>query len=110
VLKKINRISKRKEFEDLRKNGKMVVSCPFFGVVVEDKEDEMLKFGVIISKKISKRAVDRNKIRRRLMEVLGENLNRFKKGQKFLFLIKKEALNASVGDFKKEIDKLCSKK
>lgn len=88
----------------------MVMSCPFFGVVVENKDDELIKFGVIISKKISKKAVDRNKIKRRLMEVLGKNLDKFKKGKRVLFLIKKEALKASINDFEKEIERLCLKK
>ncbi len=58
----------------------------FFGVVMIDKTDEERKFGVVISKKISKLAVDRNKIKRRIMEVLGRNLNRFKKGERiFVF-------------------------
>jgi ribonuclease P protein component len=109
MLKKINRISKRKEFDDLRKNGGIIMSCPFFGVVIENKNDSLVKFGMVISKKISKKAVDRNKIKRRLMEVLNKNLSGFKKGQRILFLMKKEALKASVDNFEKEVGKLISK-
>ena len=85
-------------------------SCPLFGVVVENKKDDLVKFGVIISKKISKKAVDRNKIKRRLMEALGRRLDGFKKGQRILFLIKKKALGVKMDDFEKEIDRLCLKK
>ena len=75
----------------------------FFGVVVLDKKDNNLKFGTVISKKISKRAVDRNKIRRRLMEILGKNLYRFEKGKRILFLVKKELLGIKSEEIEKEI-------
>ena len=73
-----------------------------------DKKDEDLKFGIVTSKKISKKAVERNKIKRRLMEILGKNLNKFEKGKRFLFLNKKEVLKVNIVDLEKEIDKLIS--
>ena len=82
----------------------------FFGVVLMDKKDEDLKIGIITSKKISKKAVERNKIKRRVMEVLGKNLSRFNKGTRVLFLSKKEALKAKMSDFEQEIERLCLKK
>ena len=78
-------------------------------MVVLDKKDNELKFGTVISKKISKRAVDRNKIRRRLMEVLGKNLDIFKKGKRVLFLVKKELLGVKPEEIEKEIKRLMSK-
>ena len=82
---------------------------PFFGVVVENKNDDVVKFGVVISKKVSKRAVDRNKIKRRLMEVLGRRLDKFKVGLRVLFLVKKAAVEAKVIDLEKEVEKLILK-
>ena len=82
---------------------------PFFGVVVENKNDDLVKFGMVISKKVSKRAVDRNKIKRRLMEVLGKRLDKFKVGLRVLFLVKKAAVEVSVTDLEKEVDRLISK-
>ena len=81
----------------------------FFGVVVLNKSDNEIRFGVIISKKISKKAVDRNKIKRRLMEVLGKNLKSFGLGKRILFLVKKEILGVKPGEIEKEISKLISK-
>ena len=77
MLKKENRISKKSEFEEIKERGRFLGFSRLFGVVVLDKNDDELKFGVVVSKKISKRAVDRNKIKRRLMEVLGRNLKNF---------------------------------
>ena len=89
--------------------GVFVGFSKFFGVVVLDKKDDDLKFGTVISKKISKRAVDRNKIRRRLMEVLGKNLDMFERGKRILFLVKKELLGVKPEEIEKEIKRLMSK-
>ncbi len=106
MLKKINRISKRVEFEEIKKDGVFVGFSRFFGIVKLDKKDEELKFGVIISKKISKKAVERNKIRRRLMEVLGRNLSKFGLGKRILFLVKKEMLEIKPKEIEVELKKI----
>lgn len=106
MLKKINRISKRVEFEEIKKDGVFVGFSRFFGIVKLDKKDEKLKFGVIISKKISKKAVERNKIRRRLMEVLGRNLSKFGLGKRILFLVKKDMLGVKPDKIEEEINRI----
>ena len=106
MLKKRNRISKRSEFEEIRKDGIFCGFSRFFGVLVLDKKDKELKFGTIISKKISKKAVERNKVKRRLMEVLGKNIEKFDEGKRILFLVKKEVLNIKPEGIEKEIKKI----
>jgi ribonuclease P protein component len=105
VLKKINRISSKKEFLEIKNKGKLFGS-PIFGVLILKKEDEFKKFGFIISKKISKRAVDRNKIKRRMAEVLKNNLDKFSLGTRMIFLVKKEILNKKIEEIEKEIVKI----
>ncbi|MDD3002695.1 MAG: ribonuclease P protein component, partial [Candidatus Shapirobacteria bacterium] len=61
--------------------------------------------GFIVSKKISKRAVDRNKIRRILSEVVRENLERFENGTRIIFLMKKEILGKKYDEVEKEVEK-----
>jgi ribonuclease P protein component len=106
VLKKKNRLSKRSEFEEIRKDGNFLGFSRFFGILVLDKKDNELKFGTIISKKISKKAVERNKVKRRLMEVLGGNLEKFDGGKRVLFLAKKEVLDIKPEGIEKEIKKI----
>jgi len=103
VLKKKNRLSKRSELEEIKKEGDLLGFSRFFGVVVLDKKDKELKFGAIISKKISKKAVERNKIKRRLMEVLGGNIEKFDVGKRILFLAKREVLGIKPKEIEKEI-------
>lgn len=105
MLKKINRISKRKEFEEIKKEG-AVYQFPLFGLAVLKKEDKEKKFGFIISKKISKRAVDRNRIKRLLAESIKQNLGEIKEGFRGIFLVKKNILGRKFDEIKKEVDKI----
>lgn len=106
MLKKKNRLSKRSELEEIKKDGVFCGFSRFFGILMLDKKDKDLKFGTIISKKISKKAVERNKIKRRLMEVLGRNLEKFDEGKRILFLAKKEVLDIKPEGIEKELKKI----
>jgi ribonuclease P protein component len=107
VLKKINRICSRKEFGEIKKEGKLL-GFSSFGALILKKEDKEKKFGFIISKKISKRAVDRNKIKRRMAEVIKKNFGKFEDGIRVVFLAKKEILNKKITEIENEISKLIS--
>lgn len=108
MLKKINRIGSRKEFLEIKNKGVMNYS-PIFGWLILEKDDDLKKIGFVISKKISKRAVDRNKIKRRLAESIKKYLNDFNKGTRIVFLVKKEILNKNIKEIEEEIKK-CLKK
>lgn len=105
MLKKINRISRRKEFLEIKNKGK-IINSPLFGAISLVDETQEIKFGFVISKKISKKAVDRNKIKRRMSEVLIKKIDKFKLGTKIVFLAKKSLLGAKIQEIEIEIDKL----
>lgn len=75
-------------------------STDLFGLVWLKKE-EGKAFGAIISKKISKKAVDRNQIRRRLMEAVRLNMDIFPDGFRGIFLVKKNILEKSEMEIEK---------
>jgi len=72
----------------------------YFGLIYSPSE-VALKFGVIISKKISSKAVTRNKIKR-LLYLAIKNKFFFNKGL-FLFLAKKNSADGNLDDFEKEV-------
>ena len=65
-----------------------------------------VKVAVIVSKKISKKAVERNKIRRKMYLMIGKNMNIFPEGARILFLVKKNILNKSEAEMEKCLKKL----
>ena len=101
MLKKINRISKEKEFKEILKKGKINHS-PAFAIKWLKGEGEK-QFGVVVSKKISNRAVDRNKVRRRIMEAVYRNWQGFPEGIKIVFLVKKNILEKKTDALEKDI-------
>ena len=110
MLKKINRLQKRGDFELLRQKGKFE-GGPLFGISwLKNDDEEVNRFGFIISKKISKRAVDRNKIKRWLSEAVKKNLEEVKdKGLKVVFLVKKTVMGKKVEEVETEAVKMLQK-
>lgn len=105
-MKKINIIRLKKEFEEIRTRGEIHQS-PIFGLVTLDIRSEgESRFGFVISKKISKKAVVRNKIRRLLAESVRVNLKNIKKGYLVLFLVKKEIIGMKFGEVETEVKRM----
>ena len=65
MLNKLNRLKRKKDFENVARNGRQVNRGFLVLKFVPNKENNH-RFGFVISKKVLKRAVDRNKIKRQL--------------------------------------------
>jgi ribonuclease P protein component len=108
MLKKDNRLSGNKQIKEVFEKGKMRQS-PLFGVLhIKDKTPAVagqVKFGIVVSKKISKKAVERNRIRRKIYKEVGDILPQIKEGLRVVFLIKKAMLQASDEEIGKEVKK-----
>ncbi len=105
MLKKINRVSKRKEVEELRK-ARIVYQSPIFGMLTLDKKDEEKRFLVVISKRISKKAVIRNKLKRQMTEVIRLNLDKIRPGVRVGFLVRVRILEWKWKEIKTEMEKV----
>ncbi|MFA5894599.1 MAG: ribonuclease P protein component [Candidatus Shapirobacteria bacterium] len=103
MLLKINRGLQNKDFASILGVG-TTLQTPLFGVRYIKSEET--KYGWIVSKKISSRAVDRNKIKRRVAEVIAKKML-----QKIhlVVLVKKSILTAKIGDIEKCWDEVYEK-
>lgn len=72
MLSKLNRIKKKKDFEIIFKKGKSFKNKLFILRFLKNNFNQS-RFGFVVSQKVSKKAVIRNKIRRRLAEIIREN-------------------------------------
>ncbi len=76
-----NRLTKKKDFGVVFKKGKKYEFTPFRAYLRTKKNVfPESRFGFIVSKKISKKAVVRNKIKRKMREAIKNNLSGIKKG------------------------------
>ena len=85
MLKRINRLTKTKEIQKLLKNGRSFY-CPYFMFKILPNEKALLRLGVIVSNKVSKKATQRNLIKRRLREIIRLSLKELKPGYDLIIL------------------------
>ena len=67
------------------------------------------KFSFSVSKKILKKAIDRNKYRRRGYSIINKHIKRVKTGYVCFFVFKKESTTVSFDNLEKEIVYLLTK-
>ncbi len=79
MLPKKNRLKNKKDFERVFKQGKGFKDAFLFLKIRKNNLKES-RFGFIVSSKISKKAVLRNKVKRRLREIAKERLPEIKSG------------------------------
>lgn len=79
MLPKANRLKKKKDFEMVFKEGRGFKE-DFLFLKVAKNNLKSSRFGFVVSKKISKKATVRNKIKRRLGELVRIKLPQIKKG------------------------------
>lgn len=67
---------KEKRFSFRQGLPKKVISTPYFTLRFGNKKSEIGTNAVVVSKKVSKKAVVRNKIKRKFLSILKENLKK----------------------------------
>lgn len=108
MLPKINRIKKKKDFDLIFKKGKNFKTSLLVLKLVENGLD-FNRFGFIISKKVSKKAVVRNKIRRRVSEIIKNENIIFKKPSDFVLIIMPSLAEKNFFETKEAIKNILTK-
>lgn len=91
MIKKEKRLRKKKDIENVFKNGKSFYSN-LLGIKILKNNLSLNRYCVVISSNISKKAVERNKIKRRIKAVILKEDPFLKKGFDCLIITKKEVL------------------
>ncbi len=102
MIAKKFRLHKKSDFDKLTKSPNKFYSNNFVLRFVKNDKD-ISCFAVVTSKKISLKAVIRNKIRRRVYEVIRLNMNNFKKGFNVIIFVKKGVLEIEYQELEKEL-------
>lgn len=99
-----NRLIKKKDFENILKNGRFVNGDYFVLRFAENNLDNS-RFGFVVSSKVSKKAVDRNKIKRRLREIVKSLVIEVKSGFDVLIAAKTSIKKATFGEMHQSVKK-----
>lgn len=102
MLPKQNRLKKQKDFEKVFKSGKSAKGKYFFLKALPSLK-ESVRVGFVVSKKIAKQAVLRNKIKRRLRAAVKEEMPKFSKRCDVVVVAFPAIKNASYQEIKRDI-------
>jgi len=89
MLDKKNCLKKKKDFQKVIKQGKKIEKDFLVLKFSENIIKNVSRIGFVVSQKISKKAHLRNKIKRRLREIIKDNLDNLKPGYDLIFFTKK---------------------
>lgn len=99
MIKKENRLNKKKDIENVLNNGKSFYNDSM-GIKILKNSLSKNRFCIIISAKVSKKSVDRQKIRRRIKYIILTNKPLFKEGFDCLIIVKKDLSLIGFSDLK----------
>ncbi len=85
MLKKIHRVTKKRDFDRIFSEGRSAFNR-VVGIKMAGNNLLYSRFGIIVSAKISKKAVVRNKIRRRIREIIRSDLDNIKSGYDYIII------------------------
>jgi ribonuclease P protein component len=111
MFPKLNRLKKKKDFEQVFKRGQLFKK-DFLIVKIIFNNLKNNRFGFIISSKVSKKAVLRNKIKRWLAVAILEQLKKYNKTIKavdMIFIIKAGTKIKNLQEVKTTINKIFQK-
>ncbi len=90
MLKRQNRLAK------INKKGQSkFFASPNFNIRISGNKEKETRFGIVVSKKTSKKAVLRNKTKRIIREIIRENIKDIAKG-KDIIIVSKKTLNQKL--------------
>jgi ribonuclease P protein component len=96
------RLRKKEDFAKVFKHGKAAANHQFVVYVKQSPEANPFRFGVSVSKKIGK-AVVRNRMRRRVKEIVRQMEDEIKPGVDIVCIVRKPALDLDYAGLKKSI-------
>ena len=108
MLPKKNRLIKEKDFNQIHKFGNFVGE-KFLAIKFQNNNLNISRFGFLVGTKISKKAVARNKVKRRLRESIYLKLNKIKSGFDVVFLTKPEIVYKSYDEINTAVESVLNR-
>lgn len=108
MIKKENRLRSGREVQLVLRKGITLRKGNFSMRAIKTRPDQSVKATVVVTKKVLPRAVDRNKVKRRVREALQERITD-KRGASLVLFTTRNALNANYNLIRKEIEECLEK-
>ncbi len=103
MLSRDNRLTDKKDFDNLKEKGKIVQSNSFALAFFKRPDSEASRFGFVVSTKISKLSTERNKAKRALREAVRQSLSYIIKGYDCAFLARPQITKKYTDEIMREV-------
>ncbi|MBU3934569.1 ribonuclease P protein component [Patescibacteria group bacterium] len=103
-----NRIVKKKDFENIFRRG-VSFKEGFLSLKINRNSSQKSRFAFVVSRKVSKKATTRNKIRRQLRELIKLRADKIKKGIDCIFIVLPGIGKKNFEEIKGVVDSLLKK-
>ncbi len=103
-----NRLTNDRDFQRVYKKGVTFFSRNVV-LKVFDNGLKTARVGIVVSKKISKKATERNKVKRSIRELIRLRLVKLIKGKDYIFMPKKTYNKANIKEKKEDLEYLLNK-
>lgn len=104
MLASEHRLKDKEVFEKIKREGKLYQGQDFGVAVIKRSGGGKSRFGFVVSKKIAKSAVHRNRIKRAFREAVRRNLNYFPKGIDVLILTKRSIFKKTTEEIMRQLE------
>ncbi len=91
-MKKINVVKSNQEFNDIIKTGNCIKNS-FFVIYTKSNKLDRYRFGISVPKKICN-AVNRNKLKRKVRNILDNYKNLYSKSEDYIIILRNSCLDA----------------
>jgi ribonuclease P protein component len=105
ALKRAFRLRKNRDFQRVSKRGRRV-SSPLLTLSWTPNTEAQLRVGFVISKRVSRHAVDRNRLKRLLGEAIRPSLSLLAPGWDLVLYTRRETLSADLRALQSDIPEL----
>lgn len=103
MLSSKNRLRKKSDIDRIFKSGKTVAGCFIFLKAAKNGLRDN-RFAFVVSLKVSKKAVIRNKIKRQLREIVKQA--KLRQGFDFMIIVKPSIVNKNFQEIKQDLDEI----
>ena len=102
MLPKENRLNRDKDFKNVFEKGRSFYT-KIIGIKIIPNSLDNSRFGIIVGKKISKKAVTRNRIKRQIRACLQKELQNIKNGFDFMLIARQGVMEVTYQEIESSI-------
>jgi len=99
-MKKINIVRDSKDFEKAIHKGKLYKNNSYILYILNNDKNNY-RFGISVGKKISNKAVVRNKLKRQLKSIIDKNKNLYQNNADYIIIMKRSCLDKNYEELEK---------